>query len=215
MGDDPDNDRFVVIGDGDQVVNITLFWRDTIPRDWECLPKAPSRRIAGLGAANMGDLSRTSIQTEQSITVAGYGAMAVNNEPAFIPSWLPERAKRLLTFFLGHNNLFTPYGAHKYEWNCDNKELQEVWVNKEISSPNSVPYVSIGSGVVYTCGTRQGKWTIEALNWFTGESLGFWITGDSRFNTLGSGVLLDNEGQIVFGSIFGKSRILRLPPKNI
>jgi len=211
MGDDPNGDRFVVIGDGDEIVNITLFWRTEIPDDWECLPNAPSRRIAGLGAANMGDSSRESIQTEQSITVAGYGAMTVDNEPSTRPSWLPKRASRLLSFFLGHYEAFTPYGLHKYEWDPKTAEFREAWVNREVSSPNSVPYVSIGSNVVYTCGTREGKWTIEALNWSTGESLGHWVTGDSRFNTLGAGVLLDNDGRIVFGSIFGKSRILRLP----
>jgi hypothetical protein len=211
MGDDPDKDRFVVIGDGDQVVNITLFWRDAIPSDWERLSNAPSHRIAGLGAANMGDSSRNAIQTEQSITVAGYGAMTVNNEPDSLPTWLPGHAGRLLTFFLGHHPSFTPYGLHKYEWDSETSEFREAWVNKEVSSPNSVPYVSIGNNVVYTCGTRDGRWTIEALDWSTGESLGYWATGDSRFNTLGSGVQLDNEGRIVFGSIFGKSRILRLP----
>ena len=215
MGDDPSKDRFVVIGDGDNVVNITLFWRGLIPEDWERLPNAPSRRIAGLGPANMGDVAKGSIQTEQSITVAGYGAMTVNNEPQFSPSWVPERAGRLLAFFLGHYHLFTPYGLHKYEWNPEKAEFIEAWVNKEVSSPNSVPQVSIGSNVVYTCGTRQGKWTIEALDWSTGESLGYWLTGDSRFNTLGGGVQLDNDGQVVFGSIFGKSRILRFPINNI
>ena len=215
MGDDPSKDRFVVIGDGDNVVNITLFWRGLIPEDWERLPNAPSRRIAGLGPANMGDVAKGSIQTEQSITVAGYGAMTVNNEPKFSPSWLPERAGRLLAFFLGHYHLFTPYGLHKYEWNPEKAEFIEAWVNKEVSSPNSVPQVSIGSNVVYTCGTRQGKWSIEAIDWSTGESLGYWLTGDSRFNTLGGGVQLDNDGQVVFGSIFGKSRILRFPPNNI
>ena len=215
MGDDPSKDRFVVIGDGDNVVNITLFWRGLIPEDWERLPNAPSRRIAGLGPANMGDVAKGSIQTEQSITVAGYGAMTVNNEPKFSPSWLPERAGRLLAFFLGHYHLFTPYGLHKYEWNPEKAKFIEAWVNKEVSSPNSVPQVSIGSNVVYTCGTRQGKWSIEAIDWSTGESLGYWLTGDSRFNTLGGGVQLDNDGQVVFGSIFGKSRILRFPPNNI
>ena len=211
MGDDPNGDRFVVIGDGDEIVNITLFWRDLIPDDWKCLPNAPSRRIAGIGAANMGDSSRESIQTEQSITVAGYGAMTVNNEPSSRPSWLPQRANRLLSFFLGHYQPFTPYGLHKYEWDPNVGEFREAWVNSEVSSPNSVPYVSMGSDVVYTCGTRDGRWTIEAINWSTGASLGCWVTGDSRFNTLGAGVQLDNEGQILFGSIFGKSRILRLP----
>ena len=96
MGDDPLEDRFVVIGDGDEVVNITLFWRDSIPADWKCLPGAPSRRIAGLGPANMGDPAVKAIQTEQSITVAGYGAMTVNNEPSSIPDWLPERGSKII-----------------------------------------------------------------------------------------------------------------------
>jgi hypothetical protein len=80
-----DEDRFVVIGDGDDVVNITLLWRDEIPEDWQGLPGAPSRRIAGMGRANMGDPTRAAVQTEQSITVCGYGAMTVDNEPASIP----------------------------------------------------------------------------------------------------------------------------------
>ena len=211
MGDDPLEDRFVVIGDGDEVVNITLFWRDSIPADWKGLPGAPSRRIAGLGPANMGDPAVKAIQTEQSITVAGYGAMTVNNEPSSIPDWLPERGARLLSFFLGHYPEFTPYGLHKYEWFPETKELRESWVNREVSSPNSVPYVGIGSNTVYTCGARNGQWTIEVLDWSTGKSLGYWITGSSHFNTLGSGIQLDNEGRIVFGSIFGKSRIMQLP----
>ena len=122
-----------------------------------------------------------------------------------------DSARRLLSFFLGHYQAFTPYGLHKYEWDSEASEFREAWVNTEVSSPNSVPYVSTRSNAVYTCGTREGKWTIEALNWSTGESLGCWVTGDSRFNTLGSGVQLDNEGQILFGSIFGKTRILRPP----
>ena len=84
-------------------------------------------------------------------------------------------------------------------------------MNTEVSSPNSVPYVSQGSDTVYTCGTRHGLWTIEALDWTTGEARGHWVLGDSRFNTLGGGVHLDEEGRIVFGSIFGKTRILRAP----
>ena len=54
MGFGPDEDRFVVIGDGDEVVNITLFWRDDIPDDWEQLPGAPCRRIAGIGPGQHG-----------------------------------------------------------------------------------------------------------------------------------------------------------------
>ena len=65
----------------------------------------------------MGDPNRQAIQTEQSITVSGYGAMTVNNEPASIPDGLPEAAARSLCFYLGHDPAYRPLGMHKYEWN--------------------------------------------------------------------------------------------------
>ncbi len=101
MGFGSDEDRFVVIGDGDEVVNITLFWRDDIPDDWEQLSGAPCRRIAGIGPANMGDPGLRAIQTEQSITVSGYGAMAVNNEPASMPEGLPQGGGAIFVLLSG------------------------------------------------------------------------------------------------------------------
>ena len=124
MGFGPDEDHFVVIGDGDDVVNITLLWRDEIPDDWEQLPNAPSRRIAGIGPANMGNPDLAEIQTEQSITVCGYGAMTVNNEAATTPSGLGARASRLLCAFLGHDPTYTPFGLHKYEWDPRHPDLR-------------------------------------------------------------------------------------------
>jgi len=67
-------------------------------------------------------------QTEQSITVSGYGAMTVDSEPASIPEGVPDRGTRL---------------------------LGEAWVN-----------------------------------------------------TLGAGVTIDDDGRLLFGNIFGKTRAL-------
>ncbi len=209
MGFGPDEDRFVVIGDGDDVVNITLLWRGEIPDDWERLAGAPSRRIAGMGRVDMGDPGLTAVQTEQSITVSGYGAMSVNNQPASVPDGFPETAQRLLAFFLGHDPAYTPHGLHKYEWNPVTRTLEEAWVNTEVSSPNSVPYVSQASDLVYTCGTRDRSWTLEAVDWTTGESRFHHVLGGSRFNTLGAGVTVDDDGRALFGTIFGKVRIDR------
>lgn len=207
MGFD-DEDRFVVIGDGDDVVNITLLWRDKIPESWTQLPNAPSRRIAGIGPANMGDPSLASIKTEQSITVSGYGAMTVNNEPASVPDWYPARGERMLCFFLGHHSEYTPHGLHKYEWDPATRELRDAWVCRDVSSPNSVPFVSQASDLVYTCGVRDGQWTMEAIDWSTGQSRFHDVLGGSKFNTIGAGISLDEEGRIVFGTMFGKARIL-------
>ena len=209
MGFGEDEDRFVVIGDGDEVVNITLLWRDGIPDGWEQLPDVPSRRIAGIGPAHMGDPARAEIKTEQSITVSGYGAMTVNNEPASLPPGWPTTRARLFSFFLGHKPDYTPHGLHKYEWDPPERRLKEAWINTEVSSPNSVPFVAEGSDLVYTCGTRDGKWTIEALDWTTGASRFHYVVGGSRYNTLGGGVTVDDDGRLLYGTIFGKVRLLR------
>lgn len=209
MGFGPDEDRFVVIGDGDEVVNITLFWRDAVPDDWEQLPDAPSRRIAGLGRADMGDPDLDAIQTEQSITVSGYGAMTVNNQPASVPEYLPEAGARALCFFLGHDPAYRPLGLHKFAWNPVTRRLEQAWVCTTVSSPNSVPYVSQGSDLVYTCGTRDRQWTIEAVDWTTGEPAFHFVLGGSQFNTLGAGVTVLDDGRLLFGTMFGKARVLR------
>jgi hypothetical protein len=200
-------DRFVVIGDGDPVVNITLLWRDEIPDEWRQRSDAPSRRIAGIGPAHMGQPDRAAIQTEQSITVSGYGAMTVNNEPATIPEGFPPTAARMLSFFLAHQAPYTPHGLHKYEWDPHARRLRPAWVNTEVSSPNSVPFVSQAADLVYTCGVRAGRWTIEAVDWTTGESRFHYVVGGSRYNTLGAGITLDEEGRLLYGTMFGKVRI--------
>ena len=61
MGFD-DEDKFVVITDGDELMNLTLFWREDIPEDWQQLPGTQSRRIAGSLPANMGDPSKKAVQ---------------------------------------------------------------------------------------------------------------------------------------------------------
>lgn len=83
-------------------------------------------------------------------------------------------------------------------------------MNTEVSSVNAVPIISTGSDVVYTGGARDGQWTVEGLDWQTGESRFHWITGSSRYNALFSGMNLDQEGRIVHTTPFG---IVRYEPR--
>jgi hypothetical protein len=94
---------FVVITDGEHQMNVVLFWRDEIPPDWQALEAAPDRRIAGMAAVTMDDPKLTEIQSEQSVVVAGYGALVVNNIPRNIPWYLPKRASTLLVSLLASN----------------------------------------------------------------------------------------------------------------
>ena len=197
------DDRLVVITDGQPVMNVVAFWRDGIPKGWKQLPGAPSRRIAGEQAANMGDPHLAAIQTEQSVVVGGYGALVVNNEPASVPADFPAAGTRVLVGYAGADPAFTPHGIQKFAWNPKARTLRVAWTNRRVASANAVPVVSVGSGIVYTVGVRGGKWALEGVDWRTGRSAFHWTTGSSRYNTLFSGMNVDQQGRIVHTTAFG------------
>ncbi|TFG98363.1 MAG: hypothetical protein E4H11_00585 [Myxococcales bacterium] len=202
-----DEDRFVVITDGSPVMNVVLFWRDAIPSDWRALLDAPDRRIAGMLAANMGDPAIQAIQSEQSVVVAGTGALVVNNAARNAPWYLPARARSLLVGYLGSNPDYQPFGVQKFNWNPRARRLEEAWVNREVSSPNCVPIASYASNLVYLVGARNNRWTLEALDWESGRSAFHYEIGGQRYDPLFAGTLVDEAGRIHFGTTWGRVRL--------
>lgn len=204
-----DEERFVAITDGDIRMNVVLMWRDVIPDDWQQLEGAPSRRIAGQAPANMGTLDAQEIQTEQTVIVAGYGALVVNNTPRNTAWFMPkEGVGRGVTIGpLGSNPKFQPYGVQKFEWNPKSRRLEQAWVNETISSPNGVPWVSTGSEQVYFMGARNNEWTLEAVNWRTGEPTFHYIIGGQKYNNAFSGPTIDEMGRVFVGTQWGRMRI--------
>lgn len=205
-------DRFVVITDGEDLMNVVLFWRDEIPGDWDTLPGSPDRRIAGMLPADMGDPSLSEIQSEQSVVVAGYGALVVNNVPRNVPWYLPTRARSLLVSYLGSDPEYQPYGVQKFEWDAARREFRLAWVNRDISSPSCVPIVSYPSDRVYLIGAREDRWTLEALEWSNGRSAFHTEIGGQRYNPLFSGTLIDERGRIHYGSPWGRVRLAPTSP---
>ena len=86
VADDEATAELELITDGDKVMNMVLFWRKDIPEGWEKLEHAPSRRIAGMLRADIGQKDAEDVQTDQSVVVGGYGASVVNNAAASKPS---------------------------------------------------------------------------------------------------------------------------------
>ena len=210
MGFGAEEDHLVVISDGEEVMNVTLFWRDGIPEDWPGLEDEATRRIAGRARADLGDASIRSFQTEQSQVVAGNGVLVVNNTPRNRPWYLPESQRLdflVLLGLMGSNPEHQPFGVQKFEWNSERRAFSSVWVNREISSPNGVPGVSMGSGMAYLVGAREDRWVLEGIDWETGESRCHWVMGDQRYNGLGSAVVLDERGRIQFGGSWGRVRL--------
>lgn len=202
-----DEDKFVVITDGNKLMNVVLFWRDDVPEGWDQIPGAPSRRIAGMAPASMGPLDLKAVQTEQSVVVAGYGAFVVNNTPNNIPDGFPSNGHGLLVGALGANPHYQPFGVQKMEWNPETREFKSAWVNTEVSSPNGVPEVSLGTNHVYFIGARNNNWTLEALNWDTGASTFHYVIGGNRWNSQYSSPIPDGFGGMMYGTTWGRARI--------
>ena len=201
-----EEDRFVVITDGEPRMNLVLYWRDRIPEDWPGVPDY-DRRVAGVQPVTMGDESLAEIQSEQSVVVAGYGALVVNNEARNAPWYLPARARGLLVGLLGNNPRHQPYGVQKFAWRPATRSFAPAWVNGEVSSPSSVPLVSLASNLVYFIGARDGQFTLEALDWSTGVASFHYVIGGQRYNVMYAGTLLDENGRVHYGTPWGRVRL--------
>jgi hypothetical protein len=201
-------DKFVVITDGQPLMNVVLYWRNTIPSGWKAPTAAPSRRIAAMVPANLGDPALRDMQSEQAVTVSGYGALVVNNIPRHRPWYLPDRlANALLQGYLGSVPVYQPYGVQRFAWDPQRQQLHLTWVNREISSPSSVPVVSRGSGLAYLIGARNGQWTLEALDWESGAAAFHYVIGGAKYNGLFSGAEIDEQGRIHYGAPWGRVRL--------
>lgn len=169
-----DQEKFVVITDGQQVTHLVLFWRDEIPADWQPIAPGKDRRIAAEMPVNYGNPDIARSMSEQSVLVSGYGAVVVNNDYGITQqSPNPVLANLLngLVVFLSNTPLYAPYGVEKFEWNPATRSLDVAWVNNTISCPNGIPTMSRASNMFYCVGQRNSVWNIEALDWSTGASV--------------------------------------------
>jgi hypothetical protein len=200
--------RFVITTDGQPVMNIVMYWRDKIPADWKQLPGAPSRRIAGMVPVDLGDPTTVKTVTQNAVSISEWGAFVVNNVPASVPANFPVVGLQALTAFSGADPLYAPHGVQKFEWNPKTRNLASAWSNIEVGDPNSTPIISTPADTVYFVGARDGRWTVEGLNWTTGHSRFTWKTDSNRYNASFAGTEMDQQGRIIYTTEFG---IVRYP----
>jgi hypothetical protein len=170
MGTRLDDDRFVVITDGQELMHLVLFWRDEIPTDWTPLPgKDP--RVACEFPVTFGDPLATKSLSEQSVLVRGHAAVVVNNllqDESQIPN-LPI-VRNVLSALLGGDPTLAPFGIERIDWDPETRTCQSVWANDELSIPNGIPGMSQATNLFYGIGQRQGVWGVEGADFDTGES---------------------------------------------
>lgn len=204
MGFGDDEDKLVLITDGQNRMNLVAFWRNKIPESHQLKAGAKSRRIAGFIPIKAGlPEDKPWIQSEQTIVVNGWGAFLVNN---LIDEGHPDRIIDVMTVGPVHPG---PKGMERVEWNPEKNEFFSVWTRNDVVSTSMVPLVTSGSNMVLVNGyTAEKGWEITGLDWNTGKNrtrveFGHTNRGNGAYAIL---QLLEN-GDLLFNSVIGPYRL--------
>ena len=169
MGTGGDQDKFVVFTDGQELTHLVLMWRDKIPDNWTPIAPGKDIRIAAEIPVTFGNNSATRSISEQSVLVSGYGAIVVNNDYRLNTQQWPLLGD-FWTILLSGQSYNQPFGVEKFQWDSATKTMKSTWSNN-ISCPNGIPTMSSASNLAYCIGARDNAWTLEAMDWDTGETV--------------------------------------------
>jgi hypothetical protein len=179
MGMSDQRDRFVVITDQQPLRNLVVMWRDEIPTDWQ--PIAPGRdpRIACEIPADFGD-ARAKSTTEQSVAVAGYSSIVVDNRLQHDEKYaqMSRYARVFQAGLAGGDPNEAPRGAARIDWDPQTRTCRTVWGNPTASFPNGIPMISRGSDLVLgnsleVAADGTHEFGVRALDFATGEAKWF------------------------------------------
>ncbi len=218
MGNAGHRDRFIAFTDGSPLMNFVLLWRDEIPADWQPIAPGKDRRFACEVPITFGDPLRTSSQSEQSVVIRGYAAYIPNNQlrntvvtdtllQLLLQLGLDDEVQTLnmaLAGLIGGLPINAPHGFERIDWDPATRSCKVRWVNKEVSIPNGVPYLSVTSNLVYGIGQRNGIWGLEGMDVNTGESL-LWVPGSAAptYNSFYTALSINEDGSAWTGGFQG------------
>lgn len=209
MGTGEDDDRFVVITDGQRVMHLTLLWRDEIPEDWEPIAPGKDRRIACEVPITFDDPTATDTVSEQSVVVRGYASYVPNNQlrDAGWVNRLSDTQRVAVSGFLGQDPKHAPYGLERIDWDPETRTCKVRWVNRDVSIPNGVPSMSAATNLVYGVGQRSGVWGLEGVDADSGASR-LWIPAGKNpvENGFYSPAVIGLNGDLWTGTIAGLGR---------
>ncbi|MGA8846985.1 MAG: hypothetical protein WB471_10265, partial [Nocardioides sp.] len=208
MGTAPRDDRFVVITDGQDLMHLVLMWRDRIPADWKPVHPGADRRIACEIPVTFGDESAEQSLSEQSVLVRGDSAVVVNNlmnaDPVLgqLPPQLAPYSQ-LLSGLPGNE----PRGIERFDWDPRTNTCDVAWANPSIAIPNGIPTMSSATGLIYGIGSRDGVWTLEGLDWDSGDvELTVETTAFPMSNSFYAATTIGPGGTIWTGNFGGVTR---------
>lgn len=202
MGSADDPDQLVVITDGSKRMNLVAFWRNEIPAGWRGVP-GQDRRLAGLFPVTFGNPKAELIQSDQSVLVTGYGALAVSNTLQ-----KDLGTARPITVALSGDADIAPSGIERIDWDPKANIFRSRWSRPDVSVPNTVPVGSTATNMVYAIGARDGKWLLWGLDWNTGSTKTDFVMGRSlRWNSAYMISTPFPDGSVTYGGYWGLVRI--------
>ncbi len=215
MGTGPRDDRFAVITDGQELMHLVLMWRDKIPHGWKPIRKGADRRIACEIPVTFGDKSAERSLSEQSVLVRDYSAVVVNNlmnaDPVLgqLPPQLAPYSQ-LLSGLPGNE----PRGIERFDWNPKTKTCDVTWSNPDVAIPNGIPTMSSATGLIYGIGSRDGVWTLEGLDWDSGDvELTVETTAFPMSNSFYAATTIGPGGTVWTGNFGGITRFQPCDPR--
>ena len=214
MGTAADDDRFVVITDGQELMHLVLMWRDKIPAGWQPVREGADPRIACEIPVTFGDESADRSLSEQSVLVRGHDAVVVNNLQQLDPvvGQLPPQIapySQLLSGLPGN----APTGIERFAWDPETKTCDVVWSNPDVAIPNGIPTMSAATNMIYGIGARDGVWTLEGLDWDTGEAaLTVETTAFPTSNSFYAATTIGPGGTVWTGNFGGVTRFQPCDP---
>jgi hypothetical protein len=214
MGTAPDDDRFVVITDGQELMHLVLMWRDKVPPRWEPIREGADRRIACEIPVTFGDESADRSLSEQSVLVRGHSAVVVNNLQQLDPvvGQLPPQVapySQLLSGLPGN----APTGIERFDWDPETKTCDVAWSNPDVAIPNGIPTMSVATNMIYGIGAREGVWTLEGLDWDTGDvALTVETTAFPTSNSFYAATTIGPDGTVWTGNFGGVTRFQPCDP---
>lgn len=214
MGTAPDDDRFVVITDGRDLMHLVLLWRDEVPADWEPVRPGADPRIACEVPVTFGDEDATESLSEQSVLVRGHDAVVVNNLQRIDPvtGQLPTQLQPFAQLASGLPEN-APTGIERFAWDPATRTCDVVWANPDVAIPNGIPTMSVASDRIYGIGARDGVWTLEGLDWETGQvELTVPTTASPTSNSFYAATTIGPDGTVWTGTFGGVTRFQPCDP---
>lgn len=209
MGFGPNEDKLVVLTDGARKMRLVAFWRDGPPRGWKGRPGMPSPRIADQIEVNLGPEFPV-VQSEQSVVVGGQTAFVMNSmQPPAEARPYPGKGAFLRGLLLGATRPL-PRGVALYRWDSRQDRWQPQWHRTDVGTVATVPFYSGGSSMVVlngSIGKAPGGLYQLGFDARSGRLVMSIASGnDPRFNGAFTGVKADDDGSLMYTTVFGLVR---------